>query len=311
MNEKTALIFDLYRGTTHDGPGLRTTVFFKGCPLRCVWCHNPEGISTVPVKTWDVKLCVGCMNCRDNCPSNAIIIAENGISFAENCQNCFKCISVCPAEALKKSGKKYTVDELFSKVVRDKNYFEVFGGGVTISGGEPLMQADFAADFFRRLKNGNISTALDTCGMVNFSEFEKILPYTDIVLYDMKLFDADEHLKYTGSSNTLIKENLLKLVERNTRLWIRTPLIPGITATEKNIRNISRFLMTELDGKFERYELCAFNSACADKYCKLNRTWELANISAMDKNVIENIRNFVLSENIPEAKIVFSGIITN
>jgi pyruvate formate lyase activating enzyme len=310
-SEKQAIIFDIYRGTTHDGPGLRTTVFFKGCPLNCLWCQNPEGTHPAPEVWYDEKLCIACLECLKSCPRHALSASPDGIRIERSlCQACGQCADTCPAEALCRVGQHYTVEELTRKVMRDADYFRAFAGGVTASGGEPLLQADFVGEFFRRLKEKSVSTALDSCAFADFSAFEKVLPFTDCVLFDVKILNEKEHQRFTGRSNKLILENLIKISRLHKRLWIRTPLIPDASANEQNIREIGRFLQQEIPDTFERWELCAFNSACDSKYRKLNRAWPFSDLAALPQTKIDRFRKIILAEKIPPEKIVFSGIIT-
>jgi len=307
---KQALVFDIYRGTTHDGPGLRTTVFFKGCPLECLWCQNPEGIRLASEIWYEKNLCIGCLECLKACPRHALSATADGICIERSlCQACGKCADACPSEALSRIDQRYTVDELTAKVLRDADYFRAFNGGVTASGGEPLLQADFVGEFFRRLKENSISTALDSCGFADFSAFEKVLPFTDCVLFDVKILNSQEHQRFTGRPNERILENLRKVSQLHKRLWIRTPLIPNATANEQNIRDIGRFLQQEIPDAFERWELCAFNGACESKYRKFNRAWPFSGLAPLQEAEIDAFRNIILAEKIPPEKIVFSGII--
>ena len=198
---------------------------------------------------------------------------------------------------------------MLERILRDRGYFESFAGGVTVSGGEPLLQAEFVEELFRMLRQEGISTALDTCGEADFQDFRKVLPYTEVFLYDMKLFDPGLHRKFTGRDNLRIRQNILELANSGCRIWVRTPLVPGITATRENIRAIGHFLMTNMPDAFERWELCAFNTACAVKYEELGRKWPLGDIPAMTGRQRDEIRRTALAEGVPDGRIVFSGVI--
>jgi pyruvate formate lyase activating enzyme len=214
----TATIFEIKRFAVHDGDGIRTTVFFKGCPLCCVWCHNPEGISFEPQEALYEHKCIGCGECK-----------KDGFSPAN-----------CLGEARVLYGKEITVDELLPLLLEDKDFFENSGGGITLSGGECLMQADFCADLLKSLKQNGIHTAVDTCGFVSKEALNKVIPYTDVFLYDLKAYDEDVHIKCTGRSNRIILENLLYLDSLGKNIEIRIPYVPDYN--DGQIEKIANFL---------------------------------------------------------------------
>ncbi len=280
MTPLTGRILHLQRLSTEDGPGIRTTVFFKGCPLRCAWCHNPESLSSQPQIQWFAVRCIGCNTCLSVCPDHYLNRADSGLSIDRmRCDGCGKCVEACPAGAIELLGKTISVDELLAELLKDRTYFEKSGGGVTLSGGEPTLQADFAEALLCGLKENDISTALDTCGLCSPATLDRLLPFTDLVLYDLKLYDADLHRQFTGSSNPQILANLLHLLDVQHsqtwpfKLWIRTPLIPGATATSDNLTALGFYLSDELTGGVERWELCAFNNLCRDQYSRLGLDW--------------------------------------
>lgn len=287
------LVFDFHRGTTHDGPGMRTTVFFKGCPLHCKWCHNPESIFGKPELQWDEKKCIGCGTCVTSCPQQALVAGEDGIRILkERCQRCFQCANHCPAKAMKVTGEVWELPQLVREACKDQIFFEEFGGGVTASGGEPMAQSEFVGEFLKELKGRGIHTALDTSGFAAWEKYEKLYPYVDTFLYDIKLIDDQEHKQWTGVSNTLILNNLDLLAERmrkegKRKLWIRTPLIPGATAQEDNIRGIGQWIRRHVLEVVERWELCAFNNVCREKYKKLGIEWSFAQEPLMTKEDVE------------------------
>lgn len=227
-----ATIFDIQRNSFVDGPGIRTTVFLKGCNLRCKWCHNPE--SQLPERQMMIykDKCTGCGKCREVCPTGG-----------ENCVFCGKCELYCPSDARKICGKEYTSDEVLSEVIKDLTFYRNSGGGVTFSGGECMLQIDFLAEILKKCKANDIHTAVDTAGNVPWEYFEKILPYTDLFLYDVKCFSDELHIEGTGVSNKRIKENLKKLsAEFNGDIIIRIPLIPGYNDDISELQKTADFL---------------------------------------------------------------------
>jgi pyruvate formate lyase activating enzyme len=284
----TGHILHLQRLSTEDGPGIRTTVFFKGCPLHCAWCHNPESISRQMQTQWFAVRCIGCKTCVEACPNGCLTLTETGMHIdRERCQACGTCAEVCPSGAMEALGRTVSVDELLVELLKDKAYYEKSGGGVTLSGGEPTFQPEFAEALLRGLKEQGISTALDTCGLTSQHTLDRLLPHTDLVLFDLKLIDDAQHRKYTGQSNGRILENLLYIRDyiqqkkRSIDLWIRTPLIPGATDSEENLLGIGRYLVEHLDGTVSRWELCAFNNLCRDQYTRLGLTWAYASTPLM------------------------------
>lgn len=309
------LTIDVSHGTTHDGPGMRTTVFVKGCPLKCAWCQNPESIARRNEVWWEKANCIGCGSCLTACPSGALTPGEGGLAVnREICRACGACAEACPAAAMTWQGQEYGMDELLREVLRDKLYYRQFGGGVTCSGGEPLLQHEFVAEFFRRLKQEGVTTALDTCGCAPRASLEAVLPHTDYVLYDMKIMDGAQHRQFTGVSNELILQNLLytagyiRTAGRPMQLWIRTPLIPGATASVANISAIGAFIRDNLADVVSRWEMCAFNGVCASKYDRLGAKWAFDGMGAMTQSEIAPLKAAALSC-MPEEKVLVSGMI--
>lgn len=316
MMSDEPVVFDVYRGTSHDGPGLRTTLFFQGCPLHCAWCHNPESISLQPKIWWDKNKCIGCLRCVNACPTHSLQATDHGIQINRStCLNCGTCTVVCPAKAQNYTGKKWPMDLLVKEALKDRPYYTAFGGGVTVSGGEPLLQYRCVAELFRQLKTYNVHTAVDTCGNVPWTSFQSVLPYTNCFLYDIKLLDSDMHQKFTGVPNHRILENLLLLAEfirnnnHNIELWIRTPLIPNATATDKNILEISLFIQQNLLDLIGRWELCAFNNVCKTKYEKMQQVWAFADEPLLSQETVDRIKQVISNSGFPEDKLVISGII--
>ena len=267
--------------STEDGPGIRSTIFFKGCSLKCTWCHNPESISSRPQVHWIANQCIDCKTCREICPEGALAFTERGNRIDRRlCTGCGLCAEECPSAALELLGRQWKLNELFEEVIKDRAYFEKSGGGITLGGGEPTLQVQFNEELLALLKGQQIHTALDTCGMCSGKALAKLLPHTDLLLFDVKEIDPVKHRQFTGSTNKTILENLISVKKcmqsegYPNELWIRTPVIPNATAAEANIRGVGRFLASNFDGFVTRWELCAFNNLCRDKYLRLDLVWE-------------------------------------
>lgn len=235
------MIFDIKRFAVHDGNGIRTTVFFKGCPLKCVWCHNPEGIGFKSQTAYYEDKCVCCGSCVSVCKNGAQKIIDGKHVFErERCAGCAECEKVCPQGAVKVYGENMTTEEVEKIVLKDKDFYESSGGGVTLSGGECLMQPEFCKDILKRLKEKNINTAVDTCGFVSREAIDKVIDYTDMFLYDIKAFDEDVHIKCCGHSNKIILDNLLYINSRNIETEIRIPYVYGFNDNQTD--KIFKFL---------------------------------------------------------------------
>ena len=311
----TLLTIDVSHGTTHDGPGMRTTVFVKGCSLHCMWCQNPESINPRNEVWWDRTLCIGCLSCKDACPTGALRALPEGIVIDRTvCKSCLSCADACPATAMSPAGQEYDMDAIMKELLKDRTFYKEFGGGVTCSGGEPLLQYEFLTELFRNLQAEGITTALDTCGCAPRKNLEAILPYTNYILYDMKIFDGEKHKLFTGQSNDRILENLLyaadyvRHADHPMEIWIRTPLIPGATAIPENLEAIGKFLSENLMDVLGRWEMCAFNGACAAKYQKLGRRWEYEGKGTMTQGEIESYKA-AATKYFPKDKLIVTGMI--
>ena len=267
---KTATIFDIERNSYVDGPGIRTTVFFKGCNLRCAWCHNPESQSPKPQMMFYKNKCTGCGKCKEKCPNHL-----------ESCELCGKCTLYCPHDAREICGKEYTVDEVMREILKDKVLYENSGGGVTFSGGECMLQIDFLEEILKACKENGIHTAVDTAGCVPFEYFERILPCTDLFLYDVKCFDNEKHKQYTGVGNELILENLKRLLATDKSVWIRIPIIPTVNDTEEEIRSIRSFLLS--CGTPEKVELLPYHAMGEHKYAAIGKKVKMFSVPSEEK----------------------------
>lgn len=237
-------VFEVKHFAVHDGPGIRTTVFFKGCPLRCIWCHNPEGLCVEKQLGYLAHMCRNCGRCVQVCANGAHTLAEEHLHQFDRskCTQCGACVQACFSKALTLHGRDVSVEELVAELLKDQDFYDSSNGGVTLSGGECLMQADFCAELLKVLKEQGIHTAVDTCGFVSKQNIEKVMPYTDLFLYDIKAFDDDVHQKCTGFSNQVILENLKWINACGKKVEIRIPYVPEYNAGE--IEKIAVFLST-------------------------------------------------------------------
>jgi pyruvate formate lyase activating enzyme len=291
----SGLILNTQRLSTEDGPGIRSTVFFKGCPLHCAWCHNPESISRQIQTQWFKARCISCHSCLDTCPNGCLTFIEDDLIIdRENCQSCWKCVEACPSGALEIIGKTINVDDLLVELLKDRVYYEKSGGGVTLSGGEPTYQPEFSESLLCGLKECGIFTAIDTCGLTSIKTLYRLLPYTDLVLFDLKLMDPSLHRKFTGSDNKRILKNLSFIRDynlshsRSIEIWIRTPIIPGVTDSDDNLNAIGRFVAGTLQESLSRWELCAFNNLCRDQYHRLGKVWAFAKTPLITSDELEH-----------------------
>ena len=284
------IIFDIKRYAIHDGPGIRTTVFLKGCPLKCWWCHNPEGISRAKNIMYFEYKCIHCKTCVHVCPVNAIVFeGDKQIINRAACTRCGVCAESCPTGALKIVGYEITVERLMKEIEKDILFYDRSGGGVTFSGGEPLFQPLFLREALKECKKKGVHTALDTSGYASPKVFKSLLDHVDLFLYDLKLLNDEEHQKYTGVSNKVIKKNLITLVEkdRGKDIILRFPVIPGITDTEKNLNDLLSFV-SRLKGITE-INILPFHDI-SEKYNRLGIEYKMGSREAPPKERISFIK---------------------
>lgn len=292
MQERSSIkgiVFDIQRFSIQDGPGIRTTVFLKGCPLRCLWCSNPESQKFPPELFFSESLCVRCHRCVEVCPTGATELNSDGtiqINY-ELCKACGECVKVCPSGARTTSGKLMSIEEVLDMVKKDSLFYRNSGGGVTASGGEPLYQPDFLIGLFKECQEAGIQTALDTSGYACWETIEKILGYVDLVLFDIKHMDSEKHKEYTGVDNKLILRNAEKLAQERKPLIIRVPLIPGYNDSEENIMALARFMR---ERELVRIDLLCYHQFGRKKYEMLGREYKLSGVNTYKDEEVQMIK---------------------
>jgi pyruvate formate lyase activating enzyme len=295
-------VFNIQRFSIQDGPGIRTTVFMKGCPLRCLWCSNPESQNTFPEVAHGDSLCNKCSRCVEVCEVQAISLADNGVSIdRKTCTGCGKCVEVCIPGALKVYGEEMSVEEVYQEVVKDRLFYQNSGGGVTAGGGEPLSQADFVAELFKRCQAEGIHTCLDTCGYAAPNTWKKVLPYTNLVLFDVKLMDSSAHLKVTSKSNRRVLSNLKMVASTGVPVIIRIPVIPGINDSQENITDTARYV-AGLNGLSE-VNLLPYHRFGESKYIMLDRRYRLSDLKSPESSDLEELISIFRSSGL-DCKIV-------
>jgi len=288
----TGLVFNIKHFAVHDGPGIRTTVFVKGCPLRCMWCHNPESLTSEPQLMFTPSRCIGCGYCFKVCEQGAHITVNGAHEVDWNkCVACGKCAAECYSGALELAGKETSVDEVMEEVLKDKVFFENSKGGMTISGGEPLSQPEFTTEVFKKAKENGIHTSLDTSGYAAWSVIEKVIEYVDLVLYDLKQMDSGRHKEYTGVPNELIIENLKKIDKKGIPIWVRIPTIPGLNDGEDNFRKIGE-LLSGLK-HLERVDILRYHKMAEAKYEHTGQDYRLKGMDTPEKDEVEHLKDIL------------------
>ncbi len=291
------IVFDIMHFSTRDGPGIRTTVFFKGCPLHCLWCHNPESQSSKIELMLRPNLCIACHSCLEVCAEGAITLSGGVITTDRSkCNLCGKCVEVCTADARALVGREVTVGEVMAEIEKDIPFYDQSGGGVTFSGGEALLQPDFLLALLKDCKAKGLHTALDTSGAASWKVIERVRPYVDLFLYDLKALDDRIHREFTGVSNRLILSNLRRLSELGQNIVLRIPLIPGVNDSPEAMEAIGGFALSlpHLMG----LEVLPYHQAGVEKYRRLDKEYALAGMAPPSKEKVESIaevlKNFKL-----------------
>lgn len=292
------LILNIQKYAIHDGMGIRTTVFFKGCPLSCRWCHNPESQGYRRELLFHRDRCTGCGACAAACPHGAALPLDRAA-----CRSCGACVDACAHGAREWAGREYGIRDLVKELEKDQMFYDQSGGGVTLSGGEVLAQdMDYIAELARRLWEKGIGVDIDTCGHVPYERFLRVLPYTDTFLYDLKLMDPEAHKEYTGADNRLILENLKRLSGDGGKINIRLPLIEGVNADDGHIRAVIDFLKKE-NVRVCRVNLLPYHSTGSGKYAKLGRTYEEDGMAVPGQEWLERARESFLQNGFTNTEI--------
>lgn len=285
---ESATIMNIQKYSVHDGPGIRTTVFLKGCPLNCWWCHNPESQKSVPEVLYYKNKCSHCGICEKRCDNNCIEIKDNTIiTTTENCTGCEKCLDYCVNNARELKGQTMTTEELLREVEKDKVFYDESNGGVTFSGGEPLMHAKFLFEALKMCKEKEIHTTIDTSGFSSWENIEMIAPYVDLFLFDIKHMDSDAHKKYTGVGNEIILENLKKLNNITSNIYIRLPIIPTINDDENNIQKLIEFISTL---RIKKVNLLPYHKIGMDKYERINMEYKMPEINEPSQEYMNGLK---------------------
>jgi pyruvate formate lyase activating enzyme len=291
----TALIFSIQKFSIHDGPGIRTTIFFKGCPLSCQWCHNPESQSYHKEILINQEGCSLCGQCEIHCSRGAIQRNKDGIFHDESkCNACEVCMDHCVNNAREVAGKEYTVPELMREIIKDKAFYQESNGGVTLSGGECMVQIDFVQEVVQECKRQGISVAIDTCGYAPKESFLRIVEDVDLFLYDVKLLDSNLHQQYTGRDNSLILDNLKLLSHQGAVIYLRLPLIEGINTKDEHIQQVLDFIH---DLTIDQVSLLPYHHMGKIKYKRLNLEYPFVNFSSPSEDRLIEIQSMFLQEN--------------
>jgi pyruvate formate lyase activating enzyme len=292
MQDKKVLLFNMQKFSIHDGPGIRTTIFFKGCPLRCHWCSNPESqIGKIQV-VWDSSKCIGCKKCVKDCPEGAIAEDKNDIIIdSEKCQGCQECVKGCPAHCFHVEGEYKTIAEIVSEVLKDKDFYEESGGGVTLSGGEVLQEANVAIELLKELKKHNIHRAVETTGYTSSEVFERFLEHVDLVLFDLKHYDPIKHKEGTGVDNKIILENMKLAVKKGKKIIARIPVIPEFNDSLEDAEKLCRLI---IDVGIKEVNLLPFHQFGQKKYQLLGLAYKMDNVKQLYPEDLQEYREVFL-----------------
>ena len=303
---KLGRVLNIQRFSTEDGPGIRTTVFLMGCALKCQWCQNPETWTVTPQLVWYHDRCIGARHCISACPHDALTLTPEGMKINRGlCDACGACIPVCPTKAIELLGTEKTVEEVVAEVIRDKPFYEESKGGVTLSGGDPLFQHQFSYQLLRRFSEEELHSALDTAGYAQTAIFQKLATESDLVLFDLKHMNPKQHQECTGVPLEPILTNAKWLGGQTTPVWIRTPIIPGLTDSSENIAAIATFIRLYLPN-VERWDLLGFNKLCKAKWQRLDRPFPCGDTQLVSENQITGLVDTAKDSQV--VNITWSGV---
>lgn len=293
-DQNKVCVFDIQKFSVHDGPGIRTIVFTKGCPLDCQWCANPESQKLEPELMYYPDKCIGCGRCIEKCPNSAIEEIDGMIQFDKRkCNNCGACVDTCYSNTRKMTGAMMSVEDIIKEADKDIPFYRNSGGGITFSGGEALLYPEFVKEIAKSYKDRGISVAVETCGCVPWHNFERIIDYLDLVMFDLKIMDNDKHEKYCGGPNTMILENLEK-VSKVKETIVRVPIIPGINDSKEEIDTVGRYLKN-VPGAGGRVHILAYHNFGVSKYNALGKSYLLNDIKAPEDEYMQEIKKHLES----------------